>query len=71
MAKRKRARTKSGQFVADEPNTPENEAWVTVGGVEASGDTDPEPEKFKPMGWKEYAILGGILLIMALVGITW
>ena len=72
MAKRKRARTKSGQFVADDPNTPENEAWVTVGGVEASGTTDneAEPEKFKPMTWKEYAIIGGILLIMSLVGIT-
>ena len=68
MAKRKRARTESGQFVADDPNTPENEAWVTVGGVEASGTTDneAEPEKFKPMTWKEYAILGGILLIMSL-----
>ena len=70
MAKRKRARTKTGQFAADNPDTPENEAWVTVGGVEASGTTDQEPEKFKPMGWKEYAILGGILLIMSLVGIT-
>ena len=71
MAKRKRARTKTGQFAADNPDTPENEAWVTVGGVEASGDTDPEPEpeKFKPMTWKEYAILGGILLIMSLVGL--
>ena len=73
MAK-KRARTKSGQFVADDPNTPENEAWVTVSGVEASGDTDQEPEpefkRFKPMTWKEYAILGAILLIMGLVGIT-
>ena len=74
MAKRKRARTKTGQFVADNPDTPENEAWVTVGGVEASGTTDQEPEpefkRFKPMTWKEYAILGGILLIMSLVGIT-
>jgi hypothetical protein len=70
MAKRKRARTKTGQFAADNPDTPENEAWVTVGGVEASGTTDQEPEKFKPMTWKEYAILGGILLIMSLVGIT-
>jgi len=70
MAKQKRARTKSGQFIADNPDTPENEAWVTVGGVGASGTTDPEPKKFKPMGWKEYAILGGILLIMSLVGIV-
>jgi len=45
MAKRKRARTKTGQFAADNPDTPENEAWVTVGGVEASGDTDPEPSQ--------------------------
>jgi hypothetical protein len=28
MAEKKRARTKSGKFVADDPNTPENEAWV-------------------------------------------
>ena len=72
MAKRKRARTQSGQFMADDPNTPENEAWVSVGGVEASGTTEPEPEpnKFKAMTWKEYAIIGGILLIMSLVGIT-
>ena len=72
MAKQKRARTKSGQFIADNPDTPENEAWVTVGGVGASGTTDPEPEKekFKPMGWKEYAIFGGIILIMSLVGIV-
>lgn len=72
MAKQKRARTKSGQFIGDNPDTPENEAWVTVGGVEASGTTDQEPEKekFKPMGWKEYAILGAILLIMSLVGIV-
>lgn len=74
MSKRKRARNKSGQFVADNPDTPENEAWVTVGGVEASGNTDQEPEptpkKFKPMTWKEYAFLGVILLIMSLVGIT-
>ena len=72
MAKRKRARDDKGQFVGDNPDTPENEAWVSVGGVEASGTTDQEPEKekFKPMGWKEYAILGGILLIMGIVGIT-
>ena len=44
MAK-KRARDDKGQFVADNPDTPENEAWVTVGGVEASGTTDQEPEK--------------------------
>ena len=24
----KRARTKSGHYVADDPSTPENEAWV-------------------------------------------
>ena len=28
MAERKRARTKAGHYVADDPNTPENEAWV-------------------------------------------
>jgi hypothetical protein len=28
MIERKRARTKSGHFVADDPSTPENEAWV-------------------------------------------
>lgn len=70
MAEKKRARTKTGQFVANDPDTPENEAWVTVGGVEASGTTDPEPDKIKLLGWKEYVILGGILLIMGLVGLT-
>ena len=28
MAERKRARTKTGAYKADDPNTPENEAWV-------------------------------------------
>tara|TARA_R100001015_G_C4523727_1_gene92024 strand:+ start:193 stop:366 length:174 start_codon:yes stop_codon:yes gene_type:complete len=28
MADKKRARTKSGKFIPDDPNTPENEAWV-------------------------------------------
>jgi len=28
VAKKKRARSDKGQFVADNPNTPENEAWV-------------------------------------------
>ena len=30
MAEKKRARTKSGQFIPDDPNTPVNEAWVEV-----------------------------------------
>ena len=31
MADQKRARTKSGKFISDDPNTPEvNEAWVTT-----------------------------------------
>tara|TARA_R110001632_G_scaffold202704_1_gene325900 strand:+ start:2381 stop:2596 length:216 start_codon:yes stop_codon:yes gene_type:complete len=70
MAEKKRARTKTGQFVADDPNTPKNEAWVSVGGVGASGTTDPKPPKKNLFGWKEYVILGGILLIMGLVGLT-
>ncbi|HCT54807.1 MAG TPA: hypothetical protein DF712_20375 [Balneola sp.] len=28
MTEKKRARTKGGKFVADDPSTPENEAWV-------------------------------------------
>jgi hypothetical protein len=28
MAERKRARTRKGGYIADDPNTPENEAWV-------------------------------------------
>ena len=28
MADKKRARTKSGKFIPDDPSTPENEAWV-------------------------------------------
>ena len=30
MAERKRARTKAGKFIPDDPNTVENEAWVTT-----------------------------------------
>ena len=30
MAERKRARTGKGEFIADDPNTPENEAWVEL-----------------------------------------
>ena len=30
MAERKRARTKSGKFIPDDPNTPENEALTTT-----------------------------------------
>ncbi len=71
---KKRARTKSGQFVANDPNTPENEAWVTVGGVEASGTTDNEaeakPEKPKLMGPTGYLILFFVFLILTLAGIS-
>tara|TARA_R100000808_G_scaffold10564_1_gene27936 strand:+ start:9465 stop:9668 length:204 start_codon:yes stop_codon:yes gene_type:complete len=28
MAEKKRARTKKGHYIADDPKTPENEAWV-------------------------------------------
>ena len=71
MAK-KRARNDKGQFVGDNPDTPENEAWVTVGGVEASGTTDPEPEKEKPelMGPTGYVILFFAFLILALFGVS-
>jgi hypothetical protein len=71
MAK-KRARNDKGQFVGDDPDTPENEAWVTVGGVEASGTTDPEPEKEKPelMGPTGYVILFFAFLILALFGVS-
>ena len=30
MAERKRARTKTGAYKAEDPNTPENEAWQDV-----------------------------------------
>lgn len=71
MAK-KRARNEKGQFVGDNPDTPENEAWVTVGGVEASGTTDQEPEKEKPelMGPKGYIIMFCVLLIMVIAGVN-
>lgn len=71
MAK-KRARNDKGQFVGDDPDTPENEAWVSVGGVEASGTTDPEPEKEKPelMGPTGYVILFFAFLILALFGVS-
>tara|TARA_R100000656_G_scaffold31318_1_gene27334 strand:+ start:121 stop:324 length:204 start_codon:yes stop_codon:yes gene_type:complete len=29
MAEKKRARTKKGAFIPDDPSTPENEAWAT------------------------------------------
>ena len=48
MAK-KRARNDKGQFVGDDPDTPENEAWVTVGGVEASGTTDQEKDSIRSL----------------------
>ena len=71
MAK-KRARNDKGQFVGDDPDTPENEAWVTVGGVEASGTTDPEPEKEKPelMGPKGYIIMFVVFLLLAVFGVS-
>jgi len=72
MAKRKRARDDKGQFVGDNPDTPENEAWVSVGGVEASGTTDPEPEQEKPqlMGPTGYVIMFFAFLILALFGVS-
>tara|TARA_R100000900_G_scaffold24021_1_gene19032 strand:+ start:163 stop:399 length:237 start_codon:yes stop_codon:yes gene_type:complete len=70
MAKQKRARDDKGQFVADNPDTPENEAWVSVGGVEASGTTDQEPEKPKLMGWKGYTVIFFALLVLSLLGVT-
>jgi len=73
MAK-KRARNEKGQFVGDNPDTPENEAWVTVGGVEASGTTDQEaePEKEKPelMGPKGYIIMFVVMLVMVIAGVN-
>ena len=71
MAK-KRARNEKGQFVGDNPDTPENEAWVTVGGVEASGTTDQESEPEKPelMGPKGYIIMFVVLLIMVIAGVN-
>lgn len=71
MAKQKRARDEKGQFVGDNPDTPENEAWVSVGGVQASGTTDPEPEKeeSKLMGPTGYVILFFAFLILALFGV--
>lgn len=72
MAKQKRARDEKGQFVGDNPDTPENEAWVTVGGVEASGTTDQEPEKeeSKLMGPTGYVILFFAVLILTLFGLS-
>ena len=73
MAK-KRARNEKGQFVGDNPDTPENEAWVSVGGVEASGTTDQEtePEKEKPelMGPKGYIIMFVVMLVMVIAGVN-
>jgi len=46
---RKRARTKDGHFVADDPTTPENEAWVdaeaAVSGEETSDEKAAKREK--------------------------
>ena len=46
---RKRARTKDGHFIADDPNTPENEAW-TEDNIEA-----PKPKKEKKAAPKKAA----------------
>ncbi|NCW67706.1 MAG: hypothetical protein EBV86_03910 [Marivivens sp.] len=40
---RKRARTKDGHFIADDPKTPENEAWV-----EEAPKAKPAPKKEAP-----------------------
>ena len=38
MAEKKRARTKSGKFISDDPNTPDvNEAWTTKVVKKATG----------------------------------
>ena len=41
---RKRARTKDGHFIADDPTTPENEAWV---------EEEAQPKKAKKKPAKE------------------
>ena len=46
MAKKVRARTDKGEFIADDPNTPETEAWEVV--EEKSSTTLP------PKGSAEY-----------------
>tara|TARA_Y100001937_G_C6988536_1_gene271000 strand:+ start:450 stop:623 length:174 start_codon:yes stop_codon:yes gene_type:complete len=46
MAKKVRARTEKGEFIADNPDTPQNEAWTVV--EEISSTTLP------PKGSAEY-----------------
>ena len=60
MAKKQRARNKEGKFIADDPTTPENEAWVTpennseasasvsVTGVGSTADTKPNETAHEP-----------------------
>ena len=51
MAERKRARTKTGKFIPDDPSTPEiNEAWVTVKPKKKTTTTKALP----PKGSAEY-----------------
>ena len=60
MSKKHRSRDKSGKFIADDPTTPENEAWVTpekkseasasvsVTGVGSTADTKPNEAAHEP-----------------------
>ena len=45
---RQRARTEEGQFVADDPATPENEAWVEETMAALNGEGGPEEKKVNP-----------------------
>ena len=40
-----RARTKSGEFVGDDPSTPENEAWNTKKSSTKKTSKGPKPPK--------------------------
>lgn len=55
---KKRARTKTGHYKKDDPNTPQNEAWVEVGAEVSPTDAhvwyesrEPEPSMFTVAGY--------------------
>ena len=59
MAEKKRARTKKGEFISDDPGTPENEAWV---GSTAKKDTKYSyginaKEDFPPPGTPKHKMM--------------
>lgn len=51
---RKRARTKDGHFIADDPTTPENEAWVEEEAQPKKAKKKPAAKKAEPKAEASY-----------------